>query len=183
MADPSPTADVDGQEPTDVEGQEPDQENANDPSGQEPPEPKTYSEPYVKTLRREASGYRTRVAELEEKLQEHEDAQKSEHEKLVEKAAAAETRAVEAETRLLRYEVAHEHGLDMAAAGFLTGTTREEIEHRAAELSKLLKERGVKPSAGFDGGARTLVPEKGPPEQEHNEFLLRALGRSPSRDT
>jgi hypothetical protein len=182
MADPSPT-DVDAPaEPAADEGTKPDQENVDSTAGQEPPEPKTYSEPYVKTLRREASGYRTRLAELEQKLQEFEDRDKSEQEKLVEKTTAAEARAVEAETKLLRYEIAHEHGLDMAAAGFLTGTTREEMEHRAAELVKLLKEKG-KQSAGFDGGARQPVPEKGPPEQEHNEFLLRALGRSPSRDT
>jgi hypothetical protein len=181
MADPSPTDDVDaGQEPEGVEGQEPDGEKKPD-DGQEP-QGKVYSESYVRALRREASGYRSRVGELEEKLQEHEDRDKSEQEKLAEKAAATEARAIEAESKLLRYEVARDAGLDMAAAAFLTGTTREEIEHRAEELAKLLQDR-AKPSAGFDGGARQPVPEKGPPEQEHNEFLLRALGKSPGRGT
>jgi hypothetical protein len=181
MADPSPPADVEaGQELEGVEGQEPARDDK--PDDAQEAQGKTYSEPYVRALRREASGYRNRVGELEEKLQEHEDRDKSEQEKLADRAANAEARAVEAETRLLRYEVAQEHGLDMAAAGFLTGTTREEIEHRAVELAKLLKDKG-KQSAGFDGGARQSVPEKGPPEQEHNDFLLRALGRSPSRGT
>jgi hypothetical protein len=42
---------------------------------------------------------------------------------------------------------------------------------------KLLKDK-AKPTAGFDGGARQPAKEKKPPEQEHNELLLRAMGRS-----
>jgi hypothetical protein len=182
MADPAPT-DVDAPaEPEPDEGTTPDTGDDKKPDAPEASGQKTYSEPYVRSLRKEASGYRTRLAELEEKLQEFEDRDKSEQEKLASKLASVETRAAEAETRLLRFEVANEHGLDLAAAGFLTGTTREEIEHRASELVKLLKDKG-KQSAGFDGGARQPVAEKGPPEQEHNDFLMRALGRAPSRGT
>ena len=63
----------------------------------------------------------------------------------------------------------------MKAAAFLSGTTREEIELRAEELGSLLGDR--RPAAGFDGGARQLAPEKKSPEQEHNELLLRSMGR------
>lgn len=173
MADPSPADAPAGQEPEASEGQEP-EATPEEEKGQ----PKTYPESYVRQLRREASGYRGRLAELEEQVQEFADKDKSEQERLAEKAATAEQRAAEAEIRLLRYEVATEHGLDMQAAAFLTGSTREELELRAEELGKLL-DKAPKPSAGFDGGARTPAPVKGAPEEEHNDFLLRALGRAP----
>jgi hypothetical protein len=182
MADPSPDdAEVEGQEPEPDEGQEPAQDE-DDPGDGQKPEPRTYPEAYVRQLRREAAATRSKLAEVEEKLQEHEDRGKTEQERLGEKLTDAEKRAVDAETRLLRYEVAAERGLDMAAASFLTGTTREELELRAEELEKLLGETSkAKPAASFHGGTRQPVPEKGPPEKEHNEFLLRTMGRQPSR--
>jgi hypothetical protein len=184
MPDASPAdAVIEGQEPDDGEGQEPEPDNGDD--SEDEPEgrsPKQYPEHYVRQLRKEAASQRNRVAELEEKLQEHTDAGKSEHEKLVEKLTASERRAGDAELKLLRFEVAREAGLDLDAAAFLTGSTREEIEHRAAELAKLLAEKGPgKSSTGFDGGARQTAPkEQGPPEQEHNEFLMRAIRGAPS---
>src|SRR5215468_10917951 len=160
MADPSPTdAEPEGQEPQAGEGQEPNGEPAAE--GQEP-SGRNYSEAYVKQLRREASGHRTRVSELEAQLQEHTDRDKSELEKLTERLTAAERRAEDSGLALLRYQVAAEHGLDLKAAGFLGGTTREEIELRAEELTQLLTETaGQRPTgtAGFDGGARATVPD------------------------
>jgi hypothetical protein len=182
MADPSPddTADA-GKTPEDGEGQEPEAGDDKDKS-EGKGEPKSYPESYVRQLRREAAASRNRLAEVEEKLQEHEDRDKSEVEKLTTRAEAAEKRATDAETRALRYEVAAERGLDPAAASFLTGTTREELELRAEELERLLGEQGTKDRpADFHRGARQPVPEKGPPDKEHNEFLLRAMGRQPSR--
>lgn len=175
MPDAQPADAPEGQEPEGSEGQEP-EANADAPDDKGP---KQYPESYVRQLRKEAAQFRNRVAELEETVQEREDADKTEQEKLSERTAAAEQRAADAELRLTRYEVAQERGLDMQAAAFLTGSSREELEHRAEELAKLLETKGSKPSTGFDGGAREPAPEKGPPEQEHNEFLLRAMGRSP----
>ena len=181
MAEPLPDNDQhaddadDGQKPTgDVpEGQVP-TDDGDDDAG-DPKSPRTYSESYVRQLRRESSGYRTRLAEVEARLQEFADRDKSDSEKQGEKLVAAETRATEAESRLIRYEVAAERGLDMQAAGFLVGTSRDEIEASADELAKLLKDKGKPPS--FDGGARTPAPEEKPPGEAHNDFLLRALGR------
>src|SRR5262245_9784782 len=176
MAEPSPDAVTEGQEPEADEGQVP----AGDAPVEDSPEEsktRTYSEAYVKQLRREAAGNRTRMSELEARLEEIEGRDKSEQEKLAERVTTAETRATEAEVRLMRYEVAAEAGLDMQAAAFLTGTTREEIELRAEELVKLLADK-AKPAAGFDGGARQPAQEKKPPEQEHNDFLLEAMRRS-----
>ena len=180
MADPSPNDVADGQEPEGDAGQVPDGEDAQ-PDPQEGEGGRSYSEAYVKQLRREASSYRTRLAELEERLQEHEDRGKTEQERLTERVTEAERRATDAETKLTRYEVAAASGLDMQAAAFLTGSTREEIELRAEELAKLLADKGRTPPAGFDGGARPPVPDQKSPEEAHNELLLRSLGRSTER--
>lgn len=72
--------------------------------------------------------------ELKAKLQELTDRDKSETEKLAERAATAERRVVEAETRALRLEVAADHGLSPAQAKRLVGATREELEADANEL-------------------------------------------------
>jgi len=178
MAEPSPAdVEAEGQTPEADEGQKP------DAAPEETPEPKQYPESYVRQLRAESGINRKKIAELEGKLQEIEDADKSENERLLAKLTSAESRASSAEAALLRYEVATERGLDIKAAAFLTGSTREEMELRAEELASLLAEQTPPASttaAGlFGGGARTPAPTKGPPEEEHNAFLMRALGRVP----
>jgi hypothetical protein len=174
MADPSPATVPPGLEPVPPEGQAPDDPGTDPQAG----EARTYPEEYVKQLRRESAGFRTRLAELEEQLAEREEADKTEVEKLTTRVTDAEKRAADAETRLIRYEVAAERGLDLSAAAFLSGSTREEIEHRAEELAKLLDEKAPpKPAASFDGGARTPAPDHQSPEEAHNALLLDALGR------
>jgi len=163
-----------GQEPKVVEGQEPANESAEEKPAQEA---KTFDEKYVRELRKQAAEARTRANEAEEKLQEIADRDKSETERLTEKVSATEARAQEAELKLLRYEVAGDRGLDMKAAAFLTGATREEIQERADELAELLAERANKTSSSLDGGARKTPEKRGTPEQEHNALLLEALGR------
>jgi len=178
VADPLPAENDPGQEPND-EGQTPAPGASDDDAGQEPDDGRTYPESYVRKLRRESSGYRNRLAEVESKLQAIEDGEKSESVKLQERLADAETRATKAEERLIRYEVAAERQLDMQAASFITGSTREEIEASADELSKLLKDKAKPPS--FDGGAREPAPgEPLPPDRAHNDLLLRSLGRLPT---
>jgi hypothetical protein len=180
LADPTPTPnDVDpGQTPDDT-GQTPTphDDDVDDPGQKPDDDSRQYPESYVRKLRRESNGYRTRLVEIEQKLQAIEDGEKSESQKLTEKVSALEKRANDAEGRLIRYEVAADRKLDMQAATFLTGTTREEIEASADELAKLLKDR--KPPSSFDGGSRDPVPDDRPADQAHNDLLLRALGRSP----
>lgn len=83
------------------------------------------------------------------KVKEYEDASKSDLEKAQSKAAEAEYRAQEAETRYLRLEVASEKGLTAAQARRLQGSTREELEKDADELLKEFGggEKGTKPPA------------------------------------
>lgn len=68
------------------------------------------------------------------KLKEFEDRDKSEAQKLAERADAAEKRALEFETSALRLEVAAEKGLTPAQAKRLVGSTRDELETDADEL-------------------------------------------------
>lgn len=71
---------------------------------------------------------------LAARLKEFEDRDKSETQRLAERAEAAERRAVEVELRAMRLEVAAEKGLNPSQAKRLLGTTREEIEADADEL-------------------------------------------------
>ena len=108
------------------------------------------------------------LAEREARIQELEDAGKSEDDKRNERFAALEKSDREKDTtisgleaKLLRYEVAAAKGLDLKAALRLTGSSREEIESDADEFAKsFAASRGVIPGAGIRGdGSR---PDPGP---------------------
>lgn len=79
------------------------------------------------------------------RLKEIEDAQKSEQEKLTERAEKAEREAAEAKVSLLRRDVAADKQLPLAMADRLRGTTREELEADADELLKMLPAAGSEP--------------------------------------
>lgn len=79
------------------------------------------------------------------KLKEYEDRDKSELEKLTDRAATADERAAAAELRSLRLEIAHEKGLTGKQAKRLIGSTREELEADADDLLSDLKP-GDKPT-------------------------------------
>jgi hypothetical protein len=179
MSDPTPADVIDeGTIPTGDAGKSPDGGNR---AGEEEPRGRQYSEAYVKQLRTEAGMSRSRIAELEERLEEHESAGKTELERATTRAETAEKRANELETFRLRVEVATDQGLGLDAVRFLTGSTREEIEVNAQELGKMLSEKAKPTTAGFDGGARKTAQDKKAPEVEHNDFLLQAMGRQRAR--
>ena len=69
------------------QGSQTDQQGAAGAQGQEP---ERFDAEYVKKLRAEAASYRTRLKELEQKVQEHETAKLSETEKLQKKLAELE---------------------------------------------------------------------------------------------
>ena len=106
-----------------------------------------------------------------DKLAELEEAQKSEIEKVADRAAAAEKAAAEAKAEALRWKVAAKHGIsDEDADLFLTGTDEETLTKQAerlAQRSETRKKNG------------NVVPKEGtthrePPEDEMREFT-RAL--------
>lgn len=106
--------------------------------------------------RREAEKQRkdleARLKELEPlaaKAKQLEDSKKTETEKLGEKLTAAEKRAVEAEQKALRLEVASAKGLTQAQAKRLVGATKEELE---ADADELLSSFGAVDAGGGKGG-------------------------------
>ncbi|MET0887289.1 MAG: hypothetical protein ABWX92_12665, partial [Mycetocola sp.] len=92
--------------------------------------------PEVKAALRKAN---KEAETLRLKLQEFEDRDKTEAQKLADRADAAEKRAAEVEGRALRLEVAAEKGLTPAQAKRLVGSTREELESDADELLTTFK--------------------------------------------
>jgi hypothetical protein len=103
----------------------------------------------LKKANEEAKNHRLKLKELEPlaaKAAELEEAQKSETEKLTERLSASEKRAVEAELRAARLEVAAAKGLNPQQAKYLTGTTPEELEQAAEELIELFTAGDPAPS-------------------------------------
>lgn len=99
---------------------------------------------------------------LAARLQEFEDRDKTEAQKLADRADAAEKRAAELETRALRLEVASEKGLTTAQAKRLVGSTREELEADADELLETFKPaEAPKPAVDLDLGTRSTATSTG----------------------
>lgn len=157
-----------------------DASNGQTPDAAGSAEPQTFDAAYVKSLRAEAAKSRKAKEAAEAALQERTDRDKTEAQRLADKAAENERKAAEAESKALRYEVAATRSLDLSAADFLSGQTREEIEASADKLAALLADKAKPRGAGFDGGARKTPDATKTPEQAHNDLLLAALGRSPN---
>lgn len=119
---------------------------ADDPDKKPDPKPATGDDPDDKpdmgdagkkalaaerAARREAE---KRAAEVEARLKELEDKDKSDSQKLTDRLATAEKRAETAESRVLRLEVAMDKGLSAVMARRITGSTKEELEADADEL-------------------------------------------------
>lgn len=101
------------------------------------------------------------------KLKEYEDRDKTDQQKLEERATAAERAAADAATQLARYQVAVEKGLPAELAARLQGSTPEEL---AKDADNLLQIFGSATTAtSFDGGVR---PSTGKPTDMND--LIRA---------
>lgn len=118
--------------------------------------------------RREKRAAEKRAADLEARLKEFEDRDKTESTRATERAEAAEKRAAEAEARALRLEVASEKGLTPAQAKRLVGDSREELEADAQELLDTFKPAPADESRddtavtdSLDLGIRSGAPAKG----------------------
>jgi len=105
-------------------------------------QPTTFDADYVKKLRDEAAKYRTEAkanAEAAKRLAQFEESQKSEQQKLMERAEAAERERDQVRLEALRLRIAHEKGLTPKQAARLRGTSEEEL---AADADDLLAEFG-----------------------------------------
>jgi hypothetical protein len=131
----------------------------------------------LKRERDAAKQAKQQAAELAARLQEYEDRDKSESEKLAERAAKLEQDLADREREFLRLKVATSKGLPPEIAEFLNGSSEEELEQQADRLLALSKEHAPDP-VSFDGGARDSQEPPKPAEESHNDFLMRALGRN-----
>jgi len=115
------------------------------------------------------------------KVKEFEDANKTEQERLTEKATTLETELTTAQANAIRFEIALDKGLTKSQAKRLVGSTREELE---ADAEELLTDLGVdedKPSPSRrpqerlrPGAAPDAEPEKSPAELA--EAVVKARG-------
>lgn len=118
--------------------------------------------PVVKALNKaneEAKQARLRIKEFE-------DRDKSDQERLAEKASELEGKLTTAEANAARFEIALEKGLTKSQAKRLVGSTREELE---ADADELLADLGATPEPpvvpvtrrqGGDGKTPTQSPEE-----------------------
>ena len=117
--------------------------------------------------RREKRAAEKRAADLEARLKEFEDRDKTESTRAIERAEAAEKAAAAAEARALRLEVAAENGLTAAQAKRLVGETREDLEADAKELLETFKPASTEGDSqetvtdSLDLGTRSGTPKKG----------------------
>lgn len=119
-----------------------------------------------------------RAKELETQVSQFEERDKSETEKLTGKLSKAEQRAEKAEAQLLRFEVAKEKEVPAEAVDLLSGSSREELEASADKILALVKSRPENnETPNFDGGPRDVAPEPKSPEEAHNDFAMKLLGR------
>lgn len=100
-------------------------------------EPKTYSEDYVKNLREEAAGYRTRLRETERTLAETRTELETVNSELT-KAQDAAKNVPELELKALKLEVAFESDLPKNLAMRLVGNTKEELQADAKSVAEAL---------------------------------------------
>jgi hypothetical protein len=151
----------------------PDETPKGKPEGFDSLPPETQQE--IKNLRSESAKWRIEAQQRQEKLEEYEEANRSELEKAQAKATKLEQKAQEAEARLLKYEVAAEKQIPADAMDLLVGKTREELEAKADKLLALVKSRSdTDKPPDFDGGAREPAPDTDP-ETAHNQLVARML--------
>ncbi|MEU9310870.1 hypothetical protein [Streptomyces sp. NPDC048256] len=92
---------------------------------------------------------------LAARLQEIEDRDKTEAQKLAERATAAEGEAATAKQELMRYRVAAKKKLPAELAARLRGATEEEME---TDADSLLGALGQRSTPNYDGGVRKPAP-------------------------
>lgn len=136
---------------------------ADPPAPDAPPADPPPAEPSGPDWKVEARKWESRAKEnaaAAKKLQEIEDAQKSETEKLLARAEAAEKRAADLEAARLRDRVAQANGIPADLVDRLVGATEEELAADAQRLAALLRPTDPPPPATppppppADGGPR-----------------------------
>ena len=104
--------------------------------------------------RRKARAAERQLGELQKRLQQFEDRDKTEAQKLTDAKTAAEQQAAEATAKLLRYEVAAAKKLPAEWASRLQGSTQEDLEADADALLGALGAQQQAATPSYDGGVR-----------------------------
>jgi hypothetical protein len=148
---------------------EPSTDPAAKPAGEQKPE--TKPEPKGTDWEAEAKKWEKRAKENKgaaDRLAELEEAQKTEAQKLADRAQRAEEERDQAQAQLMRRDVAAAANLPAEVADRLKGSTREELEQDARSFAALLGDRQtaardaslVDPSAGKQTEAGASVAEQ-----------------------
>jgi hypothetical protein len=139
-------------------------------------EDEDHDDPRVRRANREAAKYRARAKAAEEKLQAAADKEKSEQQKLAERAKAAEDKAAKLEHEAHQRTAAEKAGLPQKYASRLRGDSEDELLEDAKEMADDLGHSGKDdPPAvrrgpqGRKGGSRGA--------SDMNSLVRRAAGR------
>jgi hypothetical protein len=131
----------------------------------------------IKKLRAEAAKYRVQAkanADAAAKLASLEEAQKTEAQKLADRASAAEKEAADAKLEVLRLKVGNAKKLPADVIDLLKGDTEEELAAHADRLAEHFR-ASVRPSGSADQGMRGTGPAS-TPRDEFANFLKKSLG-------
>lgn len=170
----------------------PDPDPNPDPDPDPDPDPKPDPDPEVdykaeyekwKGLARKHEKQSKSNADAAKELAELKEKDKSEQQKLADKATLEAKRADEAELRALRYEVAQEKEVPKKLMKFLTGSNQEELEESADELLAALKdEEGDDKSDKNKGRPREKLKPGATPDEEPTTNDPAALAAKIPRD-
>lgn len=142
-----------------------DTENQNGTAAEAAANEQTQTQDVPPEVKRALSKANKEAETLRLKLKEFEDRDKSDLERLTERAEAAEKAVAAAEVRSLRLEIAAEKGLTPAQAKRLVGDTRDELEADAQELLDTFKpvtnDESPDVTESLDLGNRGGAPKKG----------------------
>lgn len=128
-----------------------------------------------KALREERAKARTaerQLTELQNRLKEFEDRDKTEAQKLAEAKESAEREAASAKQELLRYRVAADKKLPANLAARLQGSTEEEMAADADALLEILGAHQQSSAPSYDGGVRKPAA----PPTDMNALIRHAAG-------
>ena len=153
------------------------------PQGETPPEPQTTDADGLKsalekerTRAKEAEKRIKELGDIETRLREYEDRDKSELEKISARYKEADEKVGGLTTENLRLRTALSKSLPLELADRLRGDSAEEMAADADRLLALVApQRSGPPHGGFDPGARDAAPPDG---GDMNRSIRQALGRA-----
>lgn len=119
-----------------------------------------------------AKSSQKQIEDLSRQLQEFQDRDKTDAQKLTDAKTAAEKTAADAQARLMRYEVAAAKKLPAEWAARLQGSTQEDLEADADALMQALGTQQQRQAPSYDGGVRTGAPAT----TDMNSLIRKAAG-------